>query len=373
MTQLRASFIVGVIVLLTLLPLLALAKGLVPCGGVGEPACQSCHVIDLTNNVVGWLVFILGTVAAIIIVFAGTKLVTGSGNTQAMQEAKSLINSMIIGYVIVLAGWLLIDTGLKALLNEGTYGVWNQVQCVEQPKLDSNEYVPTPVEITRGFNTSNRCDAAPNGAFVICTEQARMCGLQGGYPTTITTNPREYSVRCDFPPQAYIPLPPSLPFPPPQPSVPGAGGCTVQTNPANACHPSRLTCFGGTNLASRICSQESYGGRTDARSSTDICRDGNSFSMGLWQINLIVHYAKIPGCSQHFRTYGEGLQGSCVRSASGGRYCAVRNCEVTNVSMYNYCSQQVMRPEINTQIACGLYSARGNWGDWSYSAGLCGG
>ena len=77
------------------------------------------------------------------------------------QQGQPLIQTFlplitIIGYVIVLAGWLLIDTGLKALLNEGTYGVWNQVQCVEQPKPDSNEYVPTPVEITRGFNTSNR-------------------------------------------------------------------------------------------------------------------------------------------------------------------------------------------------------------------------
>ncbi len=115
-------------------PYLAFGAGLVPCGGPGEPVCQSCHVVELVNRVVTWLVMFLGTIAAIIIVYAGFKLVTSGGSSHAKEDAKALIQNMFIGYVIVLAGWLLIDTAMKMLLVDGetALGVWNQVECVAQ-------------------------------------------------------------------------------------------------------------------------------------------------------------------------------------------------------------------------------------------------
>lgn len=119
--------------LVLLVPVFTYAAGFVPCGGPNEPPCQTCHVIDLVNNLLSWLVVILGTIAAIMIVFAGFKLVTSGGNQAAMKSAKDIMTNIIIGYIIVLAGWLLIDFGMKALLNEGTFGVWNEVQCVTQP------------------------------------------------------------------------------------------------------------------------------------------------------------------------------------------------------------------------------------------------
>jgi hypothetical protein len=124
------STLVGIFVFL---PLLTLAAGLVPCGGVGEPTCQSCHFLQLIQIVVNWLVAILTIVMSLIIAFAGLILVTSFGNASAMQRAKSLINNGIIGFAIVLIGWMLIDLVLKSLVNEQVYGVWNELQCVEQP------------------------------------------------------------------------------------------------------------------------------------------------------------------------------------------------------------------------------------------------
>ncbi len=122
------------------LPQISLAAGFIPCGGPDQEPCQACHMIDLTNNVISWLVLVLGTIAAIMIVFAGFKLVTSNGNQRAMEEAKEIMSNMVIGFVIVLAGWMLVDTVLKAVLKEGVYGVWNQVQCVDQPVLSDEAY-----------------------------------------------------------------------------------------------------------------------------------------------------------------------------------------------------------------------------------------
>jgi Type IV secretion system pilin/Lysozyme like domain len=132
-------FVVAVIglvmVLVVVSPVLATAAGLVPCGGPGQVECQACHVTELINNVVAWLFVVLSIVAAIMIAVAGIKMVVGGSNSGTREEAKSTFTNIIIGFIILMGGWILIDTLMKALLGEGsqTYGMWNQIQCARQP------------------------------------------------------------------------------------------------------------------------------------------------------------------------------------------------------------------------------------------------
>lgn len=152
-----------VFAILFVTPLVALAAGLVPCSGVdpatGVPDCQMCYFVDLMQNVVGWLVMILSIVVALIFVSAGIKLVTSGGNPGEKQAAKSMMVNATIGFIIVLAAWLLIDYGMKALLAGGTgstkIGPWNSIQCVDQPVSGINRiYQPVP-NASRGLaNTS---------------------------------------------------------------------------------------------------------------------------------------------------------------------------------------------------------------------------
>lgn len=109
------------------------AAGLIPCGGTGEAPCQSCDVTKLINNVVAWLMVVLSIVAALLIMVAGFKMVTGGGNPGTLTQAKETLTNILIGFFILFAGWLLIDTLMKALLSDQVYGVWNEIQCVTQP------------------------------------------------------------------------------------------------------------------------------------------------------------------------------------------------------------------------------------------------
>lgn len=124
---------VYVLALIMAAPMLIMAAGLVPCGGPGEEACQSCHAVLLISTVTNYLVVILGTIAAIMIMVSGLRLVVSVGDASAKAKAKSMISSLLIGYVIVLAGWMIVDLGLKTLLTNNNYGVWNVVQCTAQP------------------------------------------------------------------------------------------------------------------------------------------------------------------------------------------------------------------------------------------------
>ena len=150
-------FTLAAILLVT--PIIAAAAGLVPCGGDGEPACQACYVVTLMNNVIGWLVTVLTAVVAIVFVVSGLKLVTSAGNPAVMEAAKKTITNTFIGFVIILAAWLLVDFGMKALLNGGVgnvgAGPWNSIQCTKQPVADAIPAIRTAVDAIAVFGAAS--------------------------------------------------------------------------------------------------------------------------------------------------------------------------------------------------------------------------
>lgn len=110
-------------------------------------------------------------------------------------------------------------------------------------------------------------------------------------------------------------------------------------------------------------------------SGTDRCRDGRSFSGGTFQVNVLAHSGRIPGCdSSSFSTSGGGSQGSCVErrtNSNGVSYCAVWNCEFTSQAAYDACQAGALDEELNLQIACDLYDETGGFDPWRLSANLC--
>ena len=122
-------------VFVVLLPEVASAQ-FVPCGGPGQPDCQFCHLVIMGNRILLWLVITLTIVAGLVFAVAGLKLVTSGGNPAAKDAAKSMFVNVIVGYLIVLAAWLIIDTIMRALLSdqiEAQIGPWNSIECVDQP------------------------------------------------------------------------------------------------------------------------------------------------------------------------------------------------------------------------------------------------
>jgi len=102
--------------------------GLVPCDGT---ECNQCHLVRLADNVIGWLIMFLTVVAVIALVIAGFKLVTSGGNPSALQAAKETLINILIGFILVLAAWLIVDTLLKAATGQGLEK-WGQVECGTQ-------------------------------------------------------------------------------------------------------------------------------------------------------------------------------------------------------------------------------------------------
>lgn len=159
----------------------------------------------------------------------------------------------------------------------------------------------------------------------------------------------------------------------------GGGSCKVITDPTNGCAVSRMQACPAwdAELASQICSLESAGGKNVAVcSGSDVCSDDTSWSCGLFQINMIAHGGKpyMPAAcpAGMFWTSGGGIQGGCLERNSNG-ICVRYKCGLNpgKEQQYQDCRRALADPDVNIKIACGLYTARGNWRDWRNSYNKC--
>lgn len=99
--------------------------GLVTCQG---PDCNACKLVEMVNKIVNFLIVLLTILATFVLVIAGFRMVTSGGNSSAWDSAKQSFLNVIIGFILVLAAWLIVDTILKALTGTGLE-VWGVITC----------------------------------------------------------------------------------------------------------------------------------------------------------------------------------------------------------------------------------------------------
>ena len=293
------------------------AGGLVPCSGA---SCSACDVIDLANNIIGFLIGLVALIFSVLAIVAGLRLVTSGGNTSAKEAAKNSLSNALIGFVIVLAAWAAVDTMMRVLVGDngqiGGYGPWSEIQC-------SSQVAPGKVSLG-GFSNLE----PPVG------------GVRGGSGAT-------------------------------------GGSCEPVTK--GACTPGNLEKYfpGRGEEASKICNLESGG--NPISSQTDKCKNGQSFSGGLFQINIIAHADKIPGCNINELVVDTSLRngkiGSCAvpekTNANGVTYCPRWSCEIKNTDMYNTCMKAATNQETNLKIASELFK-QSSFQPWQKSKVACG-
>lgn len=137
----KRLFLVGTLsfLLLFAFPVLgADPPGLVPCDGKD---CGTCELIELGDNLLRFFVTFSIVFAGVVFAWGGLLMVTSGGNMGQVSSGKSKMTDAVVGIVIVLTAWLLMDTVLKLLLDESKFkfGTWNSIQCSEQ-----SDETPTP-------------------------------------------------------------------------------------------------------------------------------------------------------------------------------------------------------------------------------------
>jgi hypothetical protein len=126
------------VLLLLLIPGMTYAIGdipskLVPCDGALGNVCDACDLVELGQNILNWLIGITVFLVGIALAVGGLMLVMSAGDQGKRTRAKEIFTNAIVGLIILLASWLIVDTLLKVFLpDDGVlkgFGPWNQIQC----------------------------------------------------------------------------------------------------------------------------------------------------------------------------------------------------------------------------------------------------
>jgi len=104
-------------------PMLAQARGLVPCGGYlddagtqREPPCDVRYMFILIATVTNWLISTAGIYAVYQIVGGGFFLVITMGNEENIAKHKKTITNAVIGFVFVMIAFIIVNTALNGIL-----------------------------------------------------------------------------------------------------------------------------------------------------------------------------------------------------------------------------------------------------------------
>ncbi len=300
------------------LPEVVSAQGLVPACPAGQPGCAEqyapenygyCEAVVLFSNVLRFIVAITAIIVAIIVVYAGILFTTSRGNPTTIAKGKAMFVNAVIGLVIAMTAYLIINTILAVLLGQNNVFVqWRPLQgCSYQNQTG----VPT-YDITTQSHPGVLMDEEGNPIYS----------------------------------DNYV----------------GGAMNDLLLDASGACDDELLSNYWGSQAGNAQCiiTAESACGSSPI-SRTDIGADNNPFSFGAMQINTTVH--NISGCS-HL-----GIADLNCRDAWSGRnYDAV----VVNEGLYQDCAAALSNNECSMINGMRIYGEAGNsWSPWSTAKG-CG-
>jgi hypothetical protein len=89
----------------------------------------------MLNTIMDFLITMVVIIAAMVIVYAGFKFAVAAGEVTKISRARELIQNTLVGLILLLTAWLLIDTIMKVLVDtDSQLGVWHEIECRSQPR-----------------------------------------------------------------------------------------------------------------------------------------------------------------------------------------------------------------------------------------------
>jgi hypothetical protein len=116
------------VALVMVLPLFVAAAPIVPCGGTGQPACTVCHLGQLAQNILNFLIYIAITLCVFIIIWAGFLYLTAGGDPSKAKKAKGMFLKVVLGLILMLSAWLIIDLLIRFMVDPSKLGgPWQKI------------------------------------------------------------------------------------------------------------------------------------------------------------------------------------------------------------------------------------------------------
>jgi len=99
----------------------ATTTGILPPCVSSPTGCVFNDFLTLAQNIIDFVLKISVTVAVIMFTWAGILYLTASGDKGNIEKAHKIFTSVLIGFIIVISAWLIINTIANALLDKGNF------------------------------------------------------------------------------------------------------------------------------------------------------------------------------------------------------------------------------------------------------------
>ena len=107
-------FLSFIILSFLIIPNISYAQILPACTATGN--CGFCDIIDTIVKIFRWLLGILGGTALFLLVWHGFGWLTSAGNAEKIESTKKALIHTIVGLLIILASWMIVNIVLVILL-----------------------------------------------------------------------------------------------------------------------------------------------------------------------------------------------------------------------------------------------------------------
>lgn len=110
-------------------------NGIISCSGSD---CSICSLLETTGSVFNYLLAISFAAAVLVLVTAGIFYIFTTGRKRYLEKAKAYAGSGIIGFIMILVGWIIIHT-LFSVSGYKNAGNWWQFRCETEYAADTPE------------------------------------------------------------------------------------------------------------------------------------------------------------------------------------------------------------------------------------------
>jgi hypothetical protein len=90
--------------------------------------CTLCDGIKVTQNIIQMLFELAIPVATAMIAWGAFVFMTAGGSDERVKKGRQIMTSAVIGLVVVLGAWIIINTMLHLLTGQANFP-WNTVRC----------------------------------------------------------------------------------------------------------------------------------------------------------------------------------------------------------------------------------------------------
>lgn len=146
---------------------------LVPVRCEDPQNCGTCEFAEMINNVIRFLITFASLAATIMIIYGGFRLLTAGGNVSGKEAAKSIIVNVLIGYVLLLAAFLIVNTVLGVLLLGSSPSLgWQNIECLYPTEPEWQQYAEHEVRAPRtatGYNATTMTEEEVSAAVAQAT------------------------------------------------------------------------------------------------------------------------------------------------------------------------------------------------------------